>query len=913
MKNLSYLLVLIFIFTITACKPDSKQKIVNLKVEYSTEPNNLDVENPRFSWQLYCNQRDIKQTEYKILVATKPSLLKNKKADVWNSGWQSSDQSVFVEFGGEKLESGKDYFWNVSIKTNNVEISGSSKISKFSTAFLNENEWIAKWIAYTPEKDPANKSSLLRSTLLRKEFTLKAEPISARIYISGLGNYKLSINGEKIGNDLLTPGWTDYRKRVQYQVYDVTENLLEGDNAIGIMLGNMWWSGGLGWSGAQVYSEGPLMAIAQLDIQYKNGEKELIITDNDWRANLSPIVENSLYHGEIYDSRLEIQSWSEAGLEDSKWSSVELISIDTIKLSAQKAPEIRIADEISPVSITEVNPGVYVFDMGINMVGFTRIKVKGSNGDTIVQRFAELLHPDGTVAQENLRSALATDYYIMKGEEEEVWEPSFTYHGFRYVQVEGLKYKPEMDMLTGLRFYSSAPVVGNFECSNDLLNNIWGNILNGQKGNMHSVPTDCPQRDERLGWMGDAQIFAPTASYNMNMAKFFAKWVRDITDSQHESGYVYDVNPQIVVDGPSKAGWGDAVTVVPMQMYKFYGDKRILADSYNGMKAWVEYMRNKSENHIYRWSKKAGDWEGYGDWISVVPSPTEPISAAYYYYSTKILANTAEILDNKNDNKLYNLLADSIKHAFHDKFFDEKNINYPEGTQTANLLPYSFGLTPEEYKSQIVKNIADDVNAKGKHPSTGFLGTAYLLPVLSDNNYHQLAFETAISEDYPSWGYMVKNGATSMWELWNSDTEPPDRMNSRNHFALGSVSEWYFSHLGGIKPLKPGFKEILIAPKPAEGLDWVKVNYETPYGKLISEWEKSEDLFEINITIPANSSASLVLPLKSESFTLCESEVNIEPGIPSEIEGIKLFEISEGTINIDLNSGSYQFIIDYSK
>ncbi len=912
MKHLIYLILLAFIFSFSGCVQKSSLNPVNLKVEYEAEPHDLDVKKPRFSWQLSDTLRGVIQAEYKILVATNPSKLSDKKADVWNSGWVTSSQSIFIEFDGKDLESGTDYFWNVSVKNKNGDISKPSENSKFGMAFLNEEDWIANWIGYTPVDELETKSDFLRSILLRKDFVLKRKLESAKIYVSGLGNYQLFINGEKIGNDLLTPGWTDYHKRVQYQVYDVTENLRSTDNTIGIILGNAWWSGGLGWRGSEVYSDGPLMAIAQIDIKYTNGDSEIIITDDSWKANVSPIIENSLYHGEIWDARLEIPLWSEPGLDDSKWNDVTELHIDSMKLSAQYAPEIRVSDEISPVSVSEVKPGVYVFDMGFNMVGVTRINIKAKNGDTIIQRFAELLHEDGTVAQENLRSARATDYYIAKGLENEIWQPKFTYHGFRYVQVEGLGYMPEIDMLSGLRFYSSAPTIGNFESSNELLNSIWGNIMNGQKGNLVSVPTDCPQRDERLGWMGDAQIFAPTASYNMNMAQFFAKWMRDITDSQHESGYVYDVNPQIVVDGPSKAGWGDAVTVVPMLMYKFYGDKKIVADNYDGMKAWVEFMRRKSENHIYWWSEKKGDWDGYGDWISVVKSPTEPISAAYYYYSTKILSDAAELLAFSEDHKHYALLADSISLAFHKEFFDVENMNYPEGTQTANLLPYSFGLTPEKYKDQIVKNIAIDVENKGKHPSTGFLGTAYLLPVLSDNENHQLAYETAIGEEYPSWGYMVNNGATSMWELWNSDSEPPEGMNSRNHFALGSVGEWYFSHLGGIQPLEPGFKKILIAPMPAEGLDWVNVSYETPYGLLISNWEKSDEIFKVNITVPSNSSALLVLPVDSQNYSLSESNLTIEAGMNQNIEGVKLVDFTENAINIELNSGCYEFVIKYS-
>jgi len=397
-----------------------------------------------------------------------------------------------------------------------------------------------------------------------------------------------------------------------------------------------------------------------------------------------------------------------------------------------------------------------VFDMGINMVGMVRLKVRGDSGTRVTLRFAELLHDDGTVAQENLRSAKSTDYYILKGLGEEVWNPLFTYHGFRYVQLEGYPGTPVTETLTGLQIYSSAPETGKFECSNDLLNRIWQIIINSQKGNMYSVPTDCPQRDERLGWTGDAQMFAPTANYNMNMAPFFTKWVRDMTDSQTEEGWICDVNPAIVVGGPGKPAWGDAITVVPWMVYKFYGDKKILENSYEAMKAWVEYMRRESRDNLYIFDQNG--WGGYGDWIAVVESPRAPISVAYFYYSTTLLAKTAEVIGKHDDAVTYNALAEEIRTAFNKKFLNLKTLNYQGATQTANLLPLVFGITQDEYRKKVVSNIAADVIKRGKHPSTGFLGTGYILPVLSEWGYHDLAYEVATQTSYPSWGYMVEKG-----------------------------------------------------------------------------------------------------------------------------------------------------------
>ncbi len=688
--------------------------------------------------------------------------------------------------------------------------------------------------------------------------------------------------------------------------------LHKGENATGIMLGNMWWSSGLGWNGGAVYSHGPLRAIMQLQIEYTDGKTETFGTDQSWKGQLSPITDNSIYHGETYDARLEIPLWAQPGFQYDQWFAVEKIPMENIAISAAIGPPIRINEELEALLVKEVKPGIFVYDFGTNLVGAERLMVKGQNGDTVVMKFAELLHDDGTVAQENLRSAKATDRYILRGDSAETWQPSFTYHGYRYVQVEGFPGTPGKENLTALRFFSDAPVIGHFESSNALLNQIWQNVLNGQKGNMMSVPTDCPQRDERLGWMGDAQIFAPTASYNMNMTRFFEKWMRDITDSQDKSGYVYDVNPAIVVDGPAKAGWGDAVTVIPWVVYQFYGDTRILKDNYPGMKAWVDYMKRKSKSNIYRWSQKPGDWEGYGDWVSVVKSPTAPISDAYYYYSTKILSDIAGVLKNNADKNYYGALADSIAIAFQNKFFESSKMNYPGETQTANLIPLAFGLVPDSLRPAIAGNIDKNVIEKGFHPTTGFLGTPLLLPILSEYGYNQDAYLTATGEDYPSWGYMIKKGATTMWELWNSDSEPPEGMNSRNHFALGSVVEWYYGYLGGIRPLEPGFKKALIAPLPPKGLDHVEAGLQTLYGMLSSSWSRTSTGFELEVTIPANTTALVKIPnLFPEGYTLTESENTLVKDGKAMYNStlITTENIGNAAISLNVAAGSYHFIL----
>jgi alpha-L-rhamnosidase len=880
----------------------------DLKIEYGSTV--LDVSLPRFSWIIQDDSRGAVQTAYQIIVATDVTLLTEKKADTWNSGKIESDQSVFVEYYGEIPDPGKRYYWTVKVWNAFDEASAWTSPAFFDVGLLNPDLWKAQWVGCNESIADAD-SLRPKSIYLRNEFQLENNIRSAKLYASGLGSYQFFLNGEKVSDDLLTPGWTDYPSRIQYQVYDVKEYLKKGDNTAGFLLGNMWYSSGLGWRGGTSYSKGPMKAIMQMEVEYVNGEKEMYVSDDNWTWHFSPILENTIYHGEFHDARLEIDGWNRNGLDESDWQSVTTYNRDeNITLSAQFSPTIQVTREITPRSINKLDNGSYVFDIGYNMTGSIRLNVEGEAGTEITMKFAELLHEDGSVAQENLRSAIATDHYILKGSGAESWEPSFTYHGFRYIEISGLPAEPDSSTVLGLNFHNAAPETGTFRCSNETLNSIQANIENGQRSNMFSVPTDCPQRDERLGWMGDAQVFAATSCYNMDMSGFYAKWVRDISDSQDEEGWVTDVNPVIVVTGPAKPAWGDAFIVVPWEMYRFYGDKRIFELYFEDYAAWVNYMTSKSEDNLYIYD--ADGWGGYGDWISVVKSDPQPISAAYYYFSSKLLSKFASLIDNIPAAEKYGSLAETIRTAFNEKYFDEEKFNYPGGTQTSMLLPMNFGITEEEHLTEVAANLAKDVEERGKHPSTGFLGTKYILPTLSDYGYHQLAYETATSIEYPSWGYMIENGATSMWELWNSDSEKPEGMNSRNHFALGSIGEWFYTHLAGIRidDANPGFKHSIVAPMPAKGLDWVKGSIMTPYGPLKSAWEIENEKMWLHVTIPANTTSTIKIPVLSDkAILLSENGVIVvkEDGTSGDAEGIDVVSIDEKQIVLNVGAGKYEF------
>ncbi len=903
------ILILFFLTTISCQRGEKPAAPVRLTCELRTNPIGIDQKIPLLSWQFEGTHNDIKQTAYRILVASDPETLKQDKGDVWDSGKTTSDQSVFIRYEGSALKSGHTYYWKVKYWNGKGTGSEYSKPATWEMSLINPGEWKASWISKSTENDAG------QSVLMRKAYQLKGKVKKARIYVTGLGAYVFYVNGRKAGNDLLTPGWTDYPTRVQYQVYDIGYLLSEGENVFGAIMGNLWWSGGLGWAGEKKYSDGPMKLLAQIEIEYTDGNKEIIVTGPDWKWHASPVLSNSLYHGVQYDARLEPEGWNKPGFDDHTWEQVKIDKNGSgVLLVAQQSPPIRVTRELKPVSIKKTSANTWVFDFGQNMVGWAKLKVKGKAGNKVTMKFAELLHKDGTVAQENLRSAKATDVYILKGGEKEIWEPMFTYHGFRYVEVSGFPGRPDKEALTGIVFHSDNPWIGSFECSEELVNKIYKNITWGQRGNLMSVPTDCPQRDERLGWMGDAQIFSPTACYNMDMTRFFEKWMHDITDCQDPSGYIYDVNPAIVVSGPAKPGWGDAVAVIPWTTYKFNGDRRILAENYQGVKAWVEYMRSLARNDLYIWANQDSTWFGYGDWIAPVKSPAQPISVSYYFYSTKILSQMAEELGYDKDATDYSRLADRIAKAYQKAYFDEQTQNYEGGTQTANLLPLAFGITPKDLEETVARNVADDVIAKGVHPSTGFLGTGYILQMLSEHGYHELAWKMVRQTTYPSWGYMVENGATTIWELWDSNKQPPDKMNSRNHFALGCIGDWFFEYLAGIRPdvEYPGYKRSIIAPRPAEGLDWAKASVKTHYGELSSSWKYEGGVFTLEVKIPANTTSVVRIPVRGTGkFTVHANGKVIydESKAVDNPMGIILSAERKDAISFEVPSGSYTFVV----
>ncbi len=750
---------------------------------------------------------------------------------------------------------------SVWLQSSDQWLTAEAEQPNWSTVDFDDSAWVKAGVIGEYGCQPWGKKpsspglKFLRSMLVRKEFGVDKQVAKARARVCGLGAYELRINGKRVGNDLLTPGWTQFHKRVQYQTYDVTGMLRRGTNAVGAILGNGFWHGRIGGENGQPGRES-LRLILQLDVDYTDGSTMCLVTDPTWKSTVSPILQDCIYDGETYDARAEKPGWDSAGFNDTEWAAAARVNQPIDTLVPQAKETIQAIQDLPVVKVTEPKPGRFVFDFGQNLTGWCRLTVKGKAGEKITLRHAEVLNPDGTIYTANLRSAKATDHYILKGQGTEVWEPRFTYHGFRFVELTGCSGRPADGALVARMICSAAPKIGDFLCSVDLLNKFQHNILWGQRGNMYSVPTDCPQRDERLGWTGDAQMFANTSCWNLDMSRFYTKWMRDIRDCQGSDGATRDVNPSNGW-GPASPAWGDACVIVPWQVYRHYGDTRIIEENYGCMAGWIGYMTAHSKDNLF-------ERDGYGDWISVVPSPKTPISAGYYYYDCALLSQMARAIGKSQEATEFAEMAYRIREAFNAKFLNKDTNQYPGGTQSANLLPLFFGLVPEHRIEAVVGNVVKDIVSRRMHLTTGFLGTGYINPVLTRTGNHDVAWRLAAQSTYPSWGYMVTKDATTVWELWNSDTAGPG-MNSRNHFCLGAVGEWYYEALAGITPEEPGFRVIRIQPRPAGELTWVKASVRSMYGPIVSNWELKGGNLHMRISVPANTEARIVVPTFGKS------------------------------------------------
>ncbi|MFD6555036.1 family 78 glycoside hydrolase catalytic domain, partial [Streptomyces sp. NPDC058398] len=691
---------------------------------------------------------------------------------------------------------------------------------------------------------------------LRHEFSLPARRVArARLYATALGLYEAHLNGHRVGRDQLAPGWTDYRERVQYQTYDVTSLLRPGANALGAFVAPGWYAGNVGMFGPHQYGERPAL-LAQLEIEYTDGTSERVTSGTGWRAAAGPIVAADLLSGETYDARGETDGWTSPGFDDRAWLAVRAAGDGVPRqVVAQLDGPVRVAGERPAEKVTEPAPGVHVFDLGQNMVGSVRLRVSGEAGTTVRMRHAEVLNPDGTLYTANLRSAAATDTYVLKGGGEETYEPRFTFHGFRYVEVTGFPGTPSAQAVTGRVMHTSAPFTLDFETDVPMLNQLHSNITWGQRGNFLSVPTDTPARDERLGWTGDINVFAPTAAYTMESARFLAKWLVDLRDGQTAEGAFTDVAPMVGTVGNGVAGWGDAGVTVPWSLYEAYGDRQVLADAWPSVQAWLGYL----ERHSHGLLRPA---DGYGDWLNVSDeTPKDVVATAYFAHSADLAARMATVLG--EDAAPWAGLFDRVREAFRNAYVGADG-RVRGDTQTAYVLALSMNLVPDALRTAAAGRLVDLIRAKDWHLSTGFLGTPRLLPVLTDTGHTDVAYRLLRQRSFPSWGYQIDKGSTTMWERWDSirpdgSFQTPD-MNSFNHYAYGSVGEWMYANIAGIAPARPGYREIVVRPRPGGGVTSARATFTSLYGPVSTRWRQRSDGFDLTCAVPANTTAEVWIP-----------------------------------------------------
>lgn len=850
--------------------------VTSLRTEGLLNPLGIDVENPRFSWKLEAsNERSVMQKAYQILVASSLENLANDNGNVWNSGKVSSESSLWISFAGKTLLSNQPYFWKIKVWTNKGE-SNWSAVATWAMGLLSENDWKAQWIGLDKAMpwDSETTWSRLSARYLRKEFLAAKSVKRATVHISGLGLYELFINGNRVGNQVLAPSPTDYRKTVFYNTYDVTSLIQQGKNAVGVTLGN-----GRFYTMRQKYKPYKINTFGypklrfNLIIEYNDSTTESIGSDTSWKLTADgPIRSNNEYDGEEYDARKELKGWSQPGFNDSKWLEAERVGMSDGTLRSQPMYGMKIVDMIKPVSIHPLGTK-FVLDLGQNMAGWLRIHVHGNAGDSIKFSFAETLQKSGELYVENLRDARATDLYILKGEANgEDWSPRFVYHGFRYVEISGLKYIPSISDFTGEVVSDDMENLGKLSTSNEVLNQVLKNAYWGIRSNYKGMPVDCPQRNERQPWLGDRSIGCWGESYLFDNNAMYSKWGADIRNSQRTDGCIPDVAPAFWNYYTDNVTWPSTLPMLCDMAYTQFGNKQPIVENYPVIKKWLEHIRKSYMDNNYIVTR-----DEYGDWcvppesLNLIHSRDpkrqtdgQLISTAYYYKMLKLMTNFANVQGFKDDAKEYTGLAQKVKEGFNSKFFHTDSLFYGNNTATSNLLPVAFGMIPKQYLDTVCKQIIKTVVANNSPQiNTGMIGIQWLLRQLSLMGRADVAFALAGNNKYPSWGYMAANGATTIWELWNGNTASP-KMNSGNHvMLLGDLLPWAYENLAGIKSSTEyvAFKQIIMKPNfDIPDLENVDASYDSPYGKVVSKWKKTQMHLDWEISIPVNSTAKVYFP-----------------------------------------------------
>ena len=850
-------------------------KVIEPRCEYRSNPLGLCTAEPRFSWKIETDKTGVLQSAYTLQIAPNEDF----SGELLDSGLVESAESHLVVFKGAKFPSSAKRFWRVKVRDKLGEESPWSEAAFFETSLLDKSDWKAVFISAEDENSGASSAG----TILRKEFTLSKKIKSARLYASAKGIYEAYCNGRRVGDEVLSPGFTEYGKRILFQTYDVTDQVKQGANALGFMVGPGWYKGDLaGWIGHRNHFGKRTAIIAQLLICNDDGSAETIVSDASWTCAQGPVIFSEIYHGEIYDARLEEKGWNlplgdENGFSRRGWKPVFVESTDLSPLRPADGLPVKERERFRAKAFFTTPGGDKVIDFGQNISGYVRFKVRGKAGDRVKLRHAEVLDSAGNFYTENLRKARQTIEYILKGDETEIYQPHFTFQGFRYIAVDEFPGTFDPAAFEAVAVYSEMKSAGSFKSSDALLNQFMSNVGWSMKDNFVDIPTDCPQRDERLGWTGDAEIFARSAGLIMETAPFFTKWLRDLAASQYDDGRVPHVVPDVlkniaesderITDNAGATAWADAVVIIPWMIYAYFGDKRILEEQYPNMKKWVEYIRGVAENGVlFNTGFHFGDWVALdakeGSYFGATPNDLS--ATAFYAYSTELLGKSAAVLGKKDEAAVYGELHRKIVEAFGREFFTPTG-RIAARTQTSCILALQFGLCPPHAKQRTLDTYVELLKENTNHLTTGFLGTPFACRVLADNGRLDLAYELLFKTDFPSWLYQVTKGATTIWEHW--DGLKPDGtmwsadMNSFNHYAYGAVYDWVFTDTGGIDTDEAaGFKRILLEPRPGGPLSWAESSYESPYGRIFLRWEKNGGTLKVDIKVPPNTRATAILP-----------------------------------------------------
>ena len=874
-----------------------------LKCEFRDNPLGIENANPELSWILHSEKRGQMQSAYRILVASSEENLKRNIGDLWDSHKVISGQSVHILYKGRKLSSGLHCFWKVRVWDKEDKKSDWSEQASWEMGLLNPEDWKAKWITYKCRSAP----------LFRKEFRITKSLKDARVYISGLGYYELRINGSRIGDHVLDPAQTDYEKRTFYVVYDVTENLSIGENTVGVILGNGWYNqsavnhGKYGWDDV-IYGKPRL--IFQMLINFSDGTEMMITSDETWKGSDGPILFNNVYAGEVYDARLEKEGWDASGFDDSNWDKVIISESPGGKLVSQQIPPIKRMQNIHPVALNNPGQGIYVFDMGQNFAGWVKLNLKAPPGTEIKLRFAESLHKNGMINPASTgvyaTNLVQTDRYICHGRGAETWEPRFTYHGFRYVEMTGYSGRPGLENLDGVSVHTSVSKTGEFVCSDSMINKLHRTALWTEMSNLHGIPTDCPHR-ERCGWLGDAFLTSDMTIYNFNMPLFWSKFIDDIETSR-DGGIPHNISPG-KRSGGSDPDWGAAFIQLPWNLFLYYGDKSAINKHYAGMTVFMDYLQKIADNNII--------YAGIGSLFSPgrirpAETPIEYTSTLLYYFCADAMSRMAKVTGKENDSQRYSDITQNIKSSFNRRFYDESEKTY--GGQEKNTLALAFGLVPANDEASVARNLVNDiVNKQHYLVSSGVFGTRYLYEILGKYGYGETVREIFNQTGYPGYAYLFSQGATTFWEHWGElkfeDNVKPGEDRSKNHPFQGGFDAWLYNVLAGMipDPENPGFKHIILKPHIINTLDFAKAQYNSIYGMIKSEWQNAGNELRWLISVPANTTATAYIPALN-------TDLISESGVPAiESEGLTFLRMENGSAVFDIGSGKYEFVIKRNK